>query len=134
MSDRRHQPIRLADGEREPRWMHSGLLHYWTSVWLFSFSAPIKTDDSHFEAVCGRRVEEKEKKDTHESCFSTQRRTQTLQCSLNMFCKYIVDAQSGLNKGVIIPFFCGCFNKIKVTVQVLSKIECVRVCFNSLHQ
>lgn len=90
--------------ERESRWMHSALLHYWTSVWLFSFSAPIKTDDSHFEAVAAGGWGEKERK---RNAQRQKRRTvwkQKLQCRLNVFCEcvVVVGAQSDFNKGIVI--------------------------------
>lgn len=89
--------------EREPRWMHSGLLHYWTSVWLFSFSAAIKTDDRHFEAVVagGWAKKRKEKKRNAQKLFFNKKNTewkQKLQYRLNMFCEdvVVVDAQKRL--------------------------------------
>lgn len=112
--------------------MHSGLLHYWTSAWLFSFSAPIKTDDSHFEAVVagGRGKEEAEgwaqklffqQDEEHKPCRGVW------ISSVNM-CLH----KAMRKKDVVIHFFRGCFSKVKVTVQVLSNIK--NECFNSLNQ
>lgn len=92
--------------EREPRWMHSGLLHYWTSVWLFSFSAAIKTDDRHFEAVVagGWAEKRKVKKRNAQKLFFNKKNTEwkwSWICSVKML--LLLTDKRDFNKGVIIP-------------------------------
>lgn len=94
--------------------MHSGLLHYWTPVWLFSFSAAIKTDDSHFEAsAAGRRGRKKGKKrkERRTKAVFFQREEDSVEARAAAPLEHVAvimslgegDAQSDCDKGVIIP-------------------------------